>query len=174
MAVAHPTGFHKKITVTVTDTKLSALLVMDVDSGQRCVLLREAADSNRDGVISGEEVKELKARLVKLVTKPLLVSISSSPVVLTVVDTKLSLRDDRRANDSPLSVAVLAEFTYAKHALGEGMELEIEDIAPDQSTIAVQVFQAGAKEPPFEQEVKSGVKTKIRLGKLERDGAWLK
>ena len=43
------------------------------------------------------------------------------------------------------------------------MHFEVEDVAPDQSTILLQVFQEGAKEPPFEAEVKSGVKTRVRF-----------
>ena len=161
-AWGHPQGFHKRLTFTLTKTKVSALIVMDVDAGERCLLLREAVDSNRDGVLSGAEVEQLKDRLVKMVTRPLKLSISGAPIPLTVKDTKLSLREDRRANDSPLSVAVLVEIEHP-HAVSEGMEFEVEDISPDQSTIVLQVFQEGDKQPPFQQEVKSGVKTKIRI-----------
>ena len=63
-ALGHPMGFHKKLTFTLTKSKVSALIVLDVDSGERCLLLREAMDSNRDGVLSGDEVAQLKDRLV--------------------------------------------------------------------------------------------------------------
>lgn len=161
-AWGHPSGFHKKLTVTLTKTKVSALIVMDVDSGERCLLLREAVDSNRDGVLSGDELTLLRDRLVKLVTRPLKFGISGAPIPLVVKDTKLSLRDDRRANDAALSVAVLVEIEHA-HPVSVGMEFEVEDVSPDQSTIVLQVFQEGAKGPPFQEEVKSGTKTKIRF-----------
>ena len=161
-AHAHPTGFHKKLTVTLTKKTISALVVMDVDSGDRCLLLREPVDSNRDGLITGEEVTKLKARLVKLATSPLKFSISGAPIPLTIKDTRLSLRDDKRANDSPLSVAVLIEIEHASE-VSPGMHFEVEDIAPDQSTIVLQVFQEGSKEKPFEAEMPSGVKTKVRF-----------
>ena len=161
-ALAHPQGFHKKLTFTLTKTKVSALIVMDVDAGERCLLLREPADSNRDGMLSGEEVAQLKDRLVKMATRPLKLSISGAPIPLTVKETKLSLREDRRANDSALSVAVLVEIELSQ-AMGVGMSFEVEDVSPDQSTIVVQVFQEGDKDPPFQEEVKSGVKTKIRI-----------
>lgn len=161
-AFGHPNGFHKKLTVTLTKSKVSALIVMDVDSGERCLLLREAVDSNRDGLLAGEELTQLKDRLVKLVTRPLKLSISGAPLVVTVKETKLSLRDDRRANDAALSVAVLIEIEH-QHPVSVGMDFEVEDVAPDQSTIVLQVFQEGAKSPPFQAEVKSGVKTKVRF-----------
>lgn len=161
-AFGHPNGFHKRLTVTLTKTKVSALLVMDVDSGERCLFLREAVDSNRDHVLSGDELAQLKARLVKLATKPLKFSISGAPIELGIKETKVSVRDDRRANDAALSVAVLIEIEHP-HPVSTGMDFEVEDIAPDQSTIVLQVFQEGASEPPFQAEVKSGVKTKIRF-----------
>ncbi len=164
-AFAHPTGFHKRLTITLTSTRLSVLMVMDVDSGERCLLLREAMDSNRDGVLAGNELTVLKERLLKLATRPLKVSLSTAPLNLTVKESKVSLRGDIRANDSPLSVAVLLEMEHSNE-LKEGMALEIEDISPDQSTIAVQVFQAGAKEGPFEKEVPSGTKSTVRVGRL--------
>jgi hypothetical protein len=158
-ALGHPNGFHKKLTITLTKTTVSALVVMDVDSGERCLLLREAVDSNRDGLLAGEELTQLKDRLVKLATRPLKFSISGAPIPLTIKETKLSLRDDRRANDSALSVAVLIEIEHP-HPVSEGMHFEVEDVAPDQSTIVLQVFQDKSK--PFEAEVKSGVKTRVR------------
>ena len=159
---AHPSGFHKKLTVTLSKTKVSALIVMDVDSGERCLLLREAVDSNRDGQLAGAELTQLKDRLVKMATRPLKLSISGAPIPLTIKETKLSLRDDHRANDSALSVAVLVEIEHP-HEVSPGMDFEVEDVSPDQSTIVLQVFQEGATEAPFQAEVKSGVKTKVRF-----------
>lgn len=161
-AFAHPTGFHKKLTITVTKTKLSALIVMDVDSGERCLLLREAVDSNRDGVLAGDEVAKLKERLVKMATSPLKLGISGAPLRILNSQSKLSLREDRRANDAPLSVAVMIEIPLSPTP-GEGTQLEVTDTSPDQSTIVLQVFQA---EETLEKEVSSGVTTRVRLGVL--------
>jgi hypothetical protein len=159
-AAAHPKGFHKKVLVTLTHARVSALVVMDVDSGDRCLLLREAVDSNRDGKLEGEELGKLKERLVKMATSTLALGLSGAPLKLQVKDTKLNLREDPRANDSPLSVAVLLELDH-KDAISPGMKLEFTDTAPDQSTVVLQVFQEGMAEAPFEAEVKSGVKTLV-------------
>lgn len=159
-ALAHPQGFHKKLTFTLTKTKVSALIVMDIDSGERCLLLREPMDGNRDGVLTGEEVTRLKERLVKLATRPLKLSISSAPLPLVIKDAKLSLRDDKRAGDGALSVAVLVEIDHP-HPPSAGMDFEVEDLSPDQSTIVLQVFQEASA--PFQAEVQSGVKTKVRI-----------
>lgn len=161
-AGAHPQGFHKRLTVTVSPTRISALVVMDVDSGERCLLLREPFDADRDGLLEGDEVRQLKERLVRLATRPLRLSLSSAPLPLAVRDAKVSLRDDRRANDAGLSVAVLLELELSSPP-GPGMTLELEDVSPDQSELALQVFQAGAVGPPFQAEVKSGVKTRVRI-----------
>lgn len=160
LASAHPKGFHKKVTVTVTPGRISALVVMDVDSGDRCLLLREPADSNRDGVITGEEVTQLKARLVKLATHQLKLGLSGAPLTLEVKETKASLRDDPRVNDSPLSVAVLMELELSR-PLHDGVNFEFTDTSPDTSTIALQVFQPWAA--PSELTVQSGVATRVRL-----------
>lgn len=159
-AQAHPQGFHKKLTFTLTKTRLSALIVMDIDSGERCLLLREPMDGDRDGQLAGEEVARLKERLVKLATRPLKLSISSAPIPLVIKDAKLSLRDDRRAGDGALSVAILVEIDHPQ-PVSPGMELEVEDLSPDQSSIVLQVFQETSA--PFQAEVRSGVKTKVRI-----------
>jgi hypothetical protein len=161
-AWGHPQGFHKKLTFTLTKTKVSGLIVMDVDAGERCLLLREPADSNRDGVLTGEEVTKLKERLVKLATRPLKVGFSGATLPLVVKDSKLSLRSDQRANDSGLSLAILVELELAR-APTSGMHFEVEDVSPDQSAIVVQVFQEGADAPQFEAEVPSGALTRVRL-----------
>ena len=166
LAWSHPSGFHKRLTVTVTPERLSVLVVMDVDSGERCLLLREAVDADRDGTLSKDEVARLKDRLVKLAIAPLKLGVSGAPIALDVKDTKVSLRDDRRANDAPLSVAVLLEVeTHGK--LRPGMELELTDTAPDTSGIALQVFQEGQPQP-FEREVPSGVTTRVEMQRPAR------
>jgi hypothetical protein len=159
VAWGHPQGFHKKLTFTLTKTRVSALIVMDVDAGERCLLLREPADSNRDGVLTGAEVTQLKERLVKLATRPLKLGISGAPVPLVVKDTRISLRDDKRANDAGLSVAILVEIEHP-HAVSAGMEFEVEDVAPDQSSIVLEVFQESGA---FQGELQSGVKSKVRI-----------
>lgn len=161
-ASAHPTGFHKKLTITVTQTKLSALVVMDVDSGERCLLLREAVDANRDGLLTGDEVTKLKERLVKMSTSALKLGLSGAALPFRVAEAKLSLREDRRANDSPLSVAVVFELPLSPTP-GAGTQLEVTDVAPDQSTVVLQVYQSGEV---FEREVPSGAVTRVRLGAL--------
>lgn len=168
-AWSHPKGFHKKLTITVSPTRISALIVMDVDSGDRCLLLREAVDSNRDGQLAGEELTKLKERLVKMAVNPIVLGLSGAPIPLQVKESKLSLREDRRANDSPLSVAVLVEIDHP-HAISPGMQLEVTDTAPDTSSIVLQVFQEGSDEPPFQEEVASGVKTKVRMNAFKTDG----
>lgn len=165
VAGAHPSGFHVKVTVTAARQQLSGLVVMDVDSGERCLLLREAVDADRDGVLSADEVAKLKERLVKLATSRLELGLSGAKLRVEVKDTKLSLRDDRRANDAPLSIAVLFEVPVTS-PLAEGMTLEVTTVAPDQSHVVVQVFQAGATAPPFQQEVPSGAAARVRLGRL--------
>ena len=162
LASAHPTGFHKKLTVTLTKTKLSVLVMMDADSGDRCLLLREAVDSNRDGFITGDEARKLKERLTKMAVSPLKFAISGAPLNVVVKESKLSLREDKRANDSPLSIAVLIEIPLSPTP-HEGSSLEVTDTAPDQSAIALQVFQAKST---AELELPSGVTTPIRIGQL--------
>lgn len=163
-AFAHPSGFHKKLTFTLTKTTVTGLVVMDVDSGERCRLLREASDEDRNGLLEGDEVAALKKRLVAMATRNLKLGLSGAPLPVEVKETKLSLREDKRANDSPLSVAVLIELKHP-HEVSEGMQFEVEDTAPDLSTIVVQVVQESA-EPPLQVELESGKKTKVRLGKL--------
>jgi hypothetical protein len=99
-----------------------------------------------------------------MAVSPLVLGLSGAPLKLNQKDSKLSLRDDPRANDSPLSVAVLLELDH-QNALGERPQLEFTDTSPDQSTIVLQVFQEGMAGAPFEAEVKSGVKTRVQLGK---------
>lgn len=164
-AGAHPTGFHKKLTVTLTRTQVTALVVMDVDAGDRCLLLREAADSDRDGWLAGDEVATLKARLTKLATAQLRVALSGAPLRLEVKAAKVTLRRDRRAGDGPLSVAVLLALTHP-HPVGPGLAFEVQDAAPDLSAVVVQVFQQGVAGAPFEAEVPSGAKATVRLGAL--------
>lgn len=162
LAHAHPKGFHKRVTLTVSAQLLTALVVMDVDSGRQCLMLREAADSNRDGAVRGEEVTALKGRLAKLATQHLRVSLSGAEVSLNPKEAKLSLRDDLRTGDGPLSVAVLLEAPL--HRIHEGTTVELTDKAPDGSAVAVQIFQ-DTEEKPFEHELASGRSVQVRIGR---------
>ncbi len=159
VAHAHPTGFHKKLTFTLEERTLTALIILDVDAGERCLLLREAVDENRDGLLRGAEVEKLRERLLKMATSPLKLGLSGAPLAFTVRDVKLSLRNEVRANDAPLSLAVLIDVPLSS-APRTGMTLEVTDTSPDQSPVVVQVFQRAAT---FEKEVSSGVTTLVRV-----------
>lgn len=164
-AGAHPQGFHKKLTFTVSRSKVALLLVMDVDGGGHCLRLREALDGDRDGRLSRPEVAQLRERLVALAWRRLEVRLSGARLPLVVGESKVSLHGDERANDASLSLALLAEVDLSSPP-GEGFQLEVLDVAPDQSTIALEVFQAGAKESPAQVELRSGVRAAVRLGRL--------
>ncbi|MCC6334349.1 MAG: hypothetical protein IT380_10225 [Myxococcales bacterium] len=169
LAHAHPQGFHKKLTFTLTKTTVTGLLVMDVDSGDRCTVLRQAADANGDGLLQGAEVTALKERLASMAAKTLKLSISGAAIAVTAKETKLSLREDPRVGEAGLSVALLIELAHP-HPVSEGMTFEVTDTSPDLSPVVVQVFQAAAKgaapEAPFQGEVESGKTVKVRLGRL--------
>ncbi len=173
VASAHPQGFHTKLTFTLEKGRVRGLVVMDVDAGERCRLIRSGADENHDGVLTGQEVGGLKAKLVSLATKPLKVGFSGFPLTLPVKEAKVSLHEDPRVGESGLSVAVLLELEHA-YPVTPGLSFEVEDRAPDGSTVVVEVFQAqggpGAFEPPFRQEVESGKKVRIRVGTLSDGG----
>lgn len=169
LALAHPQGFHKKLTFTLKKSTVTGLVVLDVDSGQRCAVLRQAADADGDGLVQGPEVTALKERLVGMALRTLKLGVSGAPIAVTGKDSKLSLRDDVRVGEAGLSVAVLVELTHP-HAVSEGMTFEVTDTSPDLSPVVVQVFQAAAKgaapEPPFQVELESGKTAKVRLGRL--------
>jgi hypothetical protein len=160
VALAHPQGFHVKLTFTLTPTTVTGLLLMDVDAGQRCLLLREAADESRDGLLDAGEVKGLERRLAAMLTRNLKLGISGAPIPVVVKETRLSLRDDPRANDAGFSVAVLIEVAHP-HAVSPGMQFEVENVSPDLSAMTVEVLQAGA--PASVAQVESGKKYAVRL-----------
>jgi len=168
-AAAHPQGFHKKLTFTLTRTGLTGLVVMDVDSGPRCAVLRQAVDADGDGLVKGEEVTALKERLVSMALKTLKLSFSGAAIAVAPKETKLSLREDPRVGEAGLSVAVLLELTQP-HEVHEGLTFEVTDASPDLSTVVVQVFQAAAEgapgEAPFQVELESGKTAKVRVGRL--------
>ena len=163
-ALAHPQGFHERLAVTVAKSSLTALLVLDVDGGDRCALLRAGADEDHDGQLSKPELTALKAKLLAMATKNLKLSISGFPLELTVRESKLSTREDLRASDTGLSLAALVEVTFPKD-VGAGMSLEVDITSPDLSPVVVEVFQAG-DEPPARVEAEAGKKIRFRLGAL--------
>jgi hypothetical protein len=168
-SLAHPQGFHKKLTFTLTKTAITALVVMDVDSGARCAVLRQAADGDSDGLLAGAEVTALKERLAEMALRTLALGVSGAPVAVTVKESKLSLRGDPRVSESGLSLALLVEVRHP-HAVSEGMAFEVTDTSPDLSPVMVQVFQAAAKgaapEAPVQIELEAGKTASVRLGRL--------
>lgn len=168
VAFAHPEGFHERLTFTVTRTTLTGLLVLDVDSGERCELLRAGADANHDGVLSASERSTLEKKLTSFILKPLKLSISSFPIPLTATETKLSLRGDQTVSRAGVSLALLLDVKHP-YAVSPGMHLEVTASSPDLSTVRIEVLQAtakGADEPVFVQEVDSGKPVRVRLGVL--------
>lgn len=168
-AWAHPQGFHARVTFTVAQGLVRAVAVMDVDSGERCRLLRAGFDENKDGLVQGAEVTALKERVAAMLLGPLAVSLSGFPLVLEAREKKLSLHEDPRVGDSGLSVAVLLEAKAPKD-IGPGTSFEVTPVAPDGSTVRVEVFQAGAKgappEAPASADVESAKRFVVRLGAL--------
>lgn len=169
LAWAHPEGFHARSAFTIEKTSLTGLLVLDVDGGERCELIRAGADANHDGVLGKDERQALEKKLASFITKPLKVFFSSYPVPLTIKETKLNLHKDERVSRAGLSVALLLEVKHP-YEVSPGMHFEFETITPDASPVRLEVFQATAPgetaEPEFREEVDSGKRVRVRLGKL--------
>lgn len=143
LAWAHTSGFHKRLLFTVGDAGIDALVVMDVDGGERVRLIRAGADTDHDGALSADEALALKGRLVSMATRALTVHLSRAPVSMLLRDSKLDLRGDLRAeSDTAVSVAVLMRPRDVIRAWS-GLELQVSDAAPDGSPIVVEVFQTG-------------------------------
>ena len=66
-AGAHPQGFHARFVFTLTKTAVTGVLVLDVDSGERCELLRAGADVNHDGVVNALDLQIVIANFGKVV-----------------------------------------------------------------------------------------------------------
>lgn len=165
-AGAHPEGFHQRLTFTVSRTTLTGLLVLDVDSGERCELLRAGADANHDGTLSKTERQALEKKLRSFVERPLKLAISSFPLPPGITESKLSLRSDDSVSRSGLSLALLLEVKHPS-AISPGMHLEVTSSSPDLSPIRLEVLQAAEPaEAPFAGEVDSGAQTRVRLGAL--------
>ncbi len=157
---AHPQGFHLRTVMTLTPRKTQVLLTMDVDSGTRCLLIREAADEDRDGVLRGDEVKRIEKKLVSLLTRNLKLDVGGAPLPTEMKEAKVSLRSDLRVNDTGFSVAVLIDIEHP-HPLPVGSVFHFENVAPDLSAISVEVFQPHGE--PLRQEVESGMPLTVRL-----------
>jgi hypothetical protein len=168
-ASAHPQGFHKRLIFTLTRLNTQGLVLMDVDGGERCSLIRSGADANHDGLLTGDELTALKARLVAMALKSLKVSYSGALVPMKMSESKLALHEDPRVGEAGLSVAILIEVTHPMPA-NPGMAFEVADVAPDLSAVNLQVFQASAGDAgaplPFEADIEGGRKVSIRLGAL--------
>jgi hypothetical protein len=174
-ARAHPEGFHQRAVFTLTKTVVTALVVMDVDAGERCELLRAGADTNHDGVLAEAEKRALEKKLSSLVLKPLKVGLSSYVVPLKVLEAKLNLRGDQTVSRAGVSVALLLEANHP-YEVSPGMHFEFETVTPDGSPVRLELFQAAdpteeAPEPDFRQEVESGKRARVRLGRLARHDA---
>jgi len=169
---AHPEGFHAKYAFTLTKTTLVGLLVLDVDGGSRCELIRAGADADHDGKLSVPERRALETKLASFITRPLKLGISSAPLPLTIKESKLNLHDDPSVSKSGLSVALLLEVNHP-YEISPGMHFELEASTPDQSHLRVEVVQAIAAgerpEPDFVEDVPSGKKVRVRLGLLAKD-----
>ncbi len=168
-AWAHPQGFHKKLAFTLTKYGVQGLVVMDIDGGERCSLIRSGADANHDGVLSAHESGLLKKRLVALATSKVKLAFSGAPIALEVKESKINLHEDPRVGEGGLSVAILVDLVHP-HDVREGMNFEVEDTAPDLSPVNLEVFQVPATDagalPPYVGELASGEKVQIRLGAL--------
>jgi hypothetical protein len=170
-AGAHPEGFHARFVFTLSKTSVKGLLVLDVDSGERCELLRAGADVNHDGVLSRPEREALMAKLSSFLIKPLKLGISSFPLPLGVMASKFNLRGDDSVSRTGLSLAVLLEMKHP-YEVSPGMHFEVETLTPDQSTVRLEVLQSTMPgqpaEPDFREDVASGRQVRVRLGALAR------
>lgn len=168
-AHAHKAGFHKKLVFTVTRAGLEALVVMDLDGGDRAQLLRAGADANADGRLTGDEVTKLKAKLVEQATRALVAEVAGFKLQAKVKEAKLSLREDPRTRDGGLSLAVLLEWP-APEPISSGMRLTLTDEAPDRSHLEIEVHQKtladAGPEPVFRAAPPSGQTVTVRLGAL--------
>jgi hypothetical protein len=168
-ALAHPTGYHLRLSLSVTRTEVGGLLVMDVDSSEQAKLLREGHDLDRDGVLSRDESKALQKKLVTMAIEGVRVTLAGYPLPLQPTDVKMSLRDDRAVAEGGLSLAVLLTAKLPS-AAGAGMALDVEARAPDRSAVRVEVSAASGTDGGVEalgaRDLQPDEKWTVRLGKL--------
>ena len=165
-ALAHPKGFHKIDQAVIHPRKVEVLVRMDLDSGAKAQFLRRNADTDHDGRIDAAEAQALKAQLIDLVRRPLYVTLSGYVLQLEPKDAKLGLREDRRANETGVSIAVLFESTLPQPVFS-GMELVIEDQSPDASHVRVEAEQDvgvdGDSGPYAQADLQPGERLSLRL-----------
>lgn len=170
--LAHPEGFHKKIVFTLHKFDVQALLVMDIDGGERCSLIRAGADADHDGVLSATEAAALKNRLVAIAMQSLKVRFSGAPFALEVRESKINLHQDSGVSESGLSVAIFIDQHHREPAT-EGLRFEVEDQSPDRSPVNLEVFQVPAAEAgtlaPYTTELEAGRPASVRLGALAEE-----
>lgn len=166
LAQAHPRGFHKRVQAVVHPDKVEVLVRMDLDGSPKAQWLRTSADANKDGLLDAAEAQVLKAELVDLVLRPLQLSLSGYVLRLQLVEAKVGLREDRRTSDTGVSFAALFESTLPQPVF-RGMELIIEDEAPDASHVRVEAEQEveedGGTPPHAEAELQPGDRLSLKL-----------
>jgi hypothetical protein len=171
LAQGHAIGAHKRVVITVSRYALEGLITLDLDGSEQTELMRLGSDLDKNGVLEGAELGSLKERLVQIAARPLKLKLSGFPVPVEIKETKLSLRGDRSAGRSGLSVAVLFESRHP-HAVTRGMALQLTDAAPDLSEVAVEVFQRteadAGEEAPVHKGLSSGDTLEVPLGTLGR------
>lgn len=167
-AQAHARGFHKKLQIVVQARKIQVLVTLDIDGGTRTQVLRAGADVDKNGTIDTAEAQALKARLVTLASRPLRLSLSGYAVRPALVEAKVNLREDRTVSDAGLSIAALLEAELPQ-PLFAGMELSIEDEAPDASHVRVEAVQDVGGErkaedrPSVEGDLQPGDRLALKL-----------
>ncbi|GEM_PF-3569334 len=169
LVLAHPQGFHKRVTLELWSTRITGLVVMDIDSGERCELLRAGADANHDGVLDKAETLALKKKVTTLATLALKLWISGYPVPLAIEDAKLTLKGDSRVGPTGVSIALLLQMPHP-YAVTPGMSLWLEDTAPDSSHVEVEVFQHGLPDAgaplQLQQSIGPAERVTVRLSAL--------
>ena len=166
--LAHPAGFHERVALSVSRQAVDGLLVMDIDAGVTAKNIRAGADFDHDGVISDVERTALQKKLVAMAVSGLKLSISGFALAVKVADVKMSMREDRGATETGLSVALMLE-AFVKTPISEGMKLEVLAESPDKSHVIVEVSAAGGDGGVLALEKKdlaAGEKLSVRLGVL--------
>ncbi len=168
LAPAHPRGAHKKILITLEADRLGLLVALDLDGGEPARLLRVGADLDRDGRLSGPEVTALKQRIARAAREHLRLSLAGAELRIPDGEVRFSLRQDASLSDTGLSVALLAELPVPGR-IRPGMELRIEDRAPDGSEVDVEVSELGEPEATSRRHaftVAEGRQGRFRVGRL--------
>ncbi len=172
LLLAHPQGFHKKIVFTLHKFDLQGLMVMDIDGGERCSLIRAGADIDHDGVLSVAETAALQKRLVAMAMKQLTVRFSGAPFAIEARESKINLHQDSSVSQSGLSVAIFIDQHHREPAT-EGLGFEVADQSPDRSPVNLEVFQVPAIDagcvPVFTTELEAGRMAVVRLGALAEE-----